>query len=58
MSKKSKPQSGRKPTSFQPTSVRIPPDLKEWVEEEAGRRQWSMSTLVVWILEQFRARPS
>ena len=37
-----------------PTSIRIPPDLKTWLEKRARRERQSMSNLIVRILEQLR----
>ncbi len=39
------------PHTFAPTSIRLDPKLKEKLKIHAKRKRWSMTTLIVAVLE-------
>ena len=37
-----------------PTSLRLPADLKRWLQDYAAAHAMDTSRLMVWVLDQFR----
>lgn len=42
------------PVTPLPTTVRIPTELRKWLDQHARKRRQSMSQLIVWVLEQYK----
>lgn len=40
--------------SISPFGLRMPPDLRQWIEEEAEKNRRSMNSEIVWRLEELR----
>lgn len=37
-----------------PIGIRVPPDMAEWLRQQAAANQRSLSNQTVWTLKQFR----
>lgn len=55
MPKAPRPRKTRAQRPDWPTSIRLPLDIKRDLKEEADRRQWPMTFLMIEILRQWQA---